>query len=90
MIAVVVALLAALRSTVLSRAELAAEILGLRHQDALLRRRAAAPPFAQTGHGSNPMFTPPVDRAAAHPSGARGALEHQQSSPDRVLSRDRC
>jgi putative transposase len=40
MLALVVALLAALRSTVRSRAELAAEILALRHQLAVLRRQA--------------------------------------------------
>jgi putative transposase len=40
MLALVVALLAALRSTVRSRAALAAEILALRHQLAVLRRQA--------------------------------------------------
>ena len=42
MLAFLVALLAALRSTVRSRAELAAEILALRHQLAVLRRQAPA------------------------------------------------
>jgi len=42
MLAVLVALLAALRSTVRSRAELATEILALRHQLAVLRRQAPA------------------------------------------------
>jgi hypothetical protein len=40
MIAVVIALIAALHSTVRSRAELAAEVLALRHQLAVLRRQA--------------------------------------------------
>ena len=40
MLALVVALLAALRSTIRSRAALAAEILALQHQIAALRREA--------------------------------------------------